>query len=78
MRRYRFATPAPVLLGLFLAAACESGDVRFEPVPGVEDESSVYDSYSARREFPAGSRVLYAHLGGVPALSAYSYLFRNG
>ena len=31
-----------------------------------------------RGEFPAGSRVLYAHLGGVPALSAYSFLFRNG
>ena len=29
-------------------------------------------------EFPAGSRVLYAHLGGVPALNAYSFLFRNG
>lgn len=29
-------------------------------------------------EFPEGSRVLYAHLGGVPALNAYSYLFRNG
>jgi 1-aminocyclopropane-1-carboxylate deaminase len=27
---------------------------------------------------PAGSKVLYAHLGGVPALNAYSYLFRNG
>jgi 1-aminocyclopropane-1-carboxylate deaminase len=31
-----------------------------------------------RGEFPSGSKVLYAHLGGVPALSAYSYLFRNG
>ena len=31
-----------------------------------------------RNEFPAGSRVLYAHLGGVPALNAYSFLFRNG
>jgi len=30
------------------------------------------------REFPAGSKVLYAHLGGVPALNAYSFLFRNG
>ena len=29
-------------------------------------------------EFPERSKVLYAHLGGVPALSAYSYLFRNG
>ncbi len=28
--------------------------------------------------FPAGSRVLYAHLGGVPAINAYSYLYRNG
>ena len=31
-----------------------------------------------RGEFPVGSRVLYAHLGGVPALNAYSFLFRNG
>ncbi|MDQ7972272.1 MAG: 1-aminocyclopropane-1-carboxylate deaminase [Rhodocyclaceae bacterium] len=29
-------------------------------------------------EFPAGSRVLYAHLGGAPALSAYAGLFANG
>ena len=29
-------------------------------------------------EFPPGSRVLYAHLGGVPALNAYSFIFRNG
>ncbi|MBN9021239.1 MAG: 1-aminocyclopropane-1-carboxylate deaminase [Rhizobiales bacterium] len=32
----------------------------------------------ARGEIPAGSRVLYAHLGGVPAINGYSYLFRNG
>lgn len=31
-----------------------------------------------RGEFPEGSRVLYVHLGGVPALNAYSFLFRNG
>jgi 1-aminocyclopropane-1-carboxylate deaminase len=29
-------------------------------------------------EIPAGSKVLYAHLGGVPAINGYSYLFRNG
>ncbi|WP_321845568.1 1-aminocyclopropane-1-carboxylate deaminase [Paraburkholderia bannensis] len=29
-------------------------------------------------EFPAGSKVLYAHLGGVPALNAYSFLFKDG
>jgi 1-aminocyclopropane-1-carboxylate deaminase len=28
--------------------------------------------------FPVGSRVLYAHLGGAPALNGYSYTFRNG
>lgn len=28
--------------------------------------------------FPKGSRVLYAHLGGVPAINGYSYLYRNG
>jgi len=31
-----------------------------------------------RGEFPAGSNVLYVHLGGVPAIDAYSGLFRNG
>lgn len=55
MRRYRFATPAPLLLSLCLAAACESEDVRFEPVPAVED-GSMLDSYSAsRRELPPSS-----------------------
>jgi 1-aminocyclopropane-1-carboxylate deaminase len=28
--------------------------------------------------FSAGSKVLYAHLGGAPALNGYSYTFRNG
>jgi 1-aminocyclopropane-1-carboxylate deaminase len=28
--------------------------------------------------FPAGTRVLYAHLGGAPALNGYSYTYRNG
>jgi 1-aminocyclopropane-1-carboxylate deaminase len=28
--------------------------------------------------FPAGSKVLYAHLGGVPAINGYAYTFRNG
>ncbi|MGI9414739.1 MAG: pyridoxal-phosphate dependent enzyme, partial [Hyphomicrobiales bacterium] len=31
-----------------------------------------------RGYFPAGSKVLYAHLGGVPAINGYSYLYRNG
>ncbi|SIO96496.1 1-aminocyclopropane-1-carboxylate deaminase [Vibrio spartinae] len=28
--------------------------------------------------FPKGAKVLYAHLGGVPAINAYSYIYRNG
>lgn len=28
--------------------------------------------------FPKGSKVLYAHLGGAPAINGYSYTYRNG
>ena len=28
--------------------------------------------------FDEGSKVLYAHLGGVPAINGYSYTYRNG
>ncbi len=28
--------------------------------------------------FPAGSNILYAHLGGAPALNGYAYTYRNG
>ncbi len=28
--------------------------------------------------FPKGTRVLYAHLGGAPALNGYGYYYRNG
>jgi 1-aminocyclopropane-1-carboxylate deaminase len=28
--------------------------------------------------FPAGSKILYAHLGGAPAINGYAYTFRNG
>ena len=28
--------------------------------------------------FPPGSKVLCAHLGGVPAINACSYVYRNG
>lgn len=31
-----------------------------------------------RGYFEPGSRVLYAHLGGVPAINGYSYIYRNG
>ena len=28
--------------------------------------------------FPEGSKVLYAHLGGAPALNGYSYYYKDG
>jgi 1-aminocyclopropane-1-carboxylate deaminase len=28
--------------------------------------------------FPKGSKILYAHLGGAPAINGYGYAFRNG
>lgn len=28
--------------------------------------------------FPQGSKILYAHLGGAPAINGYGYTFRNG
>ncbi|MEO0423967.1 MAG: 1-aminocyclopropane-1-carboxylate deaminase [Pseudomonadota bacterium] len=28
--------------------------------------------------FPAGSKILYAHLGGAPAINGYAYTYRNG
>ncbi len=28
--------------------------------------------------FPTDSKVLFAHLGGAPALNGYGYTFRNG
>jgi 1-aminocyclopropane-1-carboxylate deaminase len=31
-----------------------------------------------RGVFAQGSKVLYVHLGGVPAMSGYGYPFRNG
>ncbi|MBH0238318.1 1-aminocyclopropane-1-carboxylate deaminase [Methylobrevis albus] len=32
----------------------------------------------AKHEIPAGSRVLYAHLGGVPAINGYAGIYANG
>ncbi|MDH4109531.1 MAG: 1-aminocyclopropane-1-carboxylate deaminase [Gammaproteobacteria bacterium] len=32
----------------------------------------------AKGYFRPGSKILYAHLGGVPAINGYSYLYRNG
>jgi 1-aminocyclopropane-1-carboxylate deaminase len=31
-----------------------------------------------KSHFPQGSKILYAHLGGAPAINGYAYTFRNG
>lgn len=58
-----------------LCAKCEG--MMTDPVYEGKSMHGMIDMVQ-RGEFPAGSRVLYAHLGGAPALSAYSFLFRNG
>ena len=47
--------------------------------PVYEGKSMQGSSTSCRKGFfPDGSKVLYAHLGGAPALNGYGYAFRNG
>ena len=31
-----------------------------------------------KKFFPEGSKILYAHLGGAPALNGYSYYYKDG
>jgi 1-aminocyclopropane-1-carboxylate deaminase len=33
---------------------------------------------AAKGFFPAGSKILYAHLGGAPAINGYSYYYKDG
>ena len=41
--------------------------------------ASIVDAAAGSRGFfRAGSKVVYPHLGGVPAINGYSYTFRNG
>jgi 1-aminocyclopropane-1-carboxylate deaminase len=54
------------LEGMITDPVCEGKSMR-----GVID--LVWKGY-----FPDGSRVLYAHLGGAPAINGYAYAFRNG
>ena len=74
--------------GLLIVVAKDDRKMRIEVGYGLEGmlTDPVYEGKSMHGmidrvrngEFPEGSRVLYAHLGGVPALNAYSFLFRNG
>jgi 1-aminocyclopropane-1-carboxylate deaminase len=54
--------------------------------PAGKENRSVYPCFErqalidlvGKGYFPNGSRILYAHLGGAPALNGYAYTFRNG
>jgi hypothetical protein len=52
-------------------------DATGSKVIGIDLMQGLIDLVS-KRYFPVGSKVLYAHLGGAPALNGYSYAFRNG
>ena len=59
------------------ASAARLEGMMTDPVYEGKSMQGMIDMIS-RGEIPAGSRVLYAHLGGVPAINAYSFLYRNG
>jgi 1-aminocyclopropane-1-carboxylate deaminase len=64
---------AQTLAAMRLAARCDG--VITDPVYEGKSMAGLIDLVT-RREIPASSSVLYAHLGGQPALNAYSALFR--
>lgn len=71
-----YGLPSPETLDAIRLAARLEGMIT-DPVYEGKSMQGMIDLI-ARGEIPAGSRVLYAHLGGAPALNAYSFLFRDG
>lgn len=71
-----YGLPSPETLEAMRLAARLEGMIT-DPVYEGKSLQGMIDLIQ-RGEIPAGARVLYAHLGGAPALNAYSFLFRNG
>jgi 1-aminocyclopropane-1-carboxylate deaminase len=71
-----YGVPSPETLDAMRVCARMEGMLT-DPVYEGKSMQGMLDMIG-RREIPAGSKVLYAHLGGVPAINGYSYLFRNG
>lgn len=71
-----YGLPSPETLEAIRLAARLEGMIT-DPVYEGKSLQGMIDLIQ-RGEIPAGARVLYAHLGGAPALNAYSFLFRNG
>ncbi len=66
---------APVMFGVRLAARTEA--MITDPVYEGKSMQGMID-LAKKGFFPEGSKILYAHLGGAPALNGYSYTYRNG
>jgi 1-aminocyclopropane-1-carboxylate deaminase len=49
-----------------------------DPVYEGKSMQGMIDLTRRRASSPKGSKVLYAHLGGAPALNGYSYYYKDG
>jgi 1-aminocyclopropane-1-carboxylate deaminase len=71
-----YGLPSPETLDAIRLAGRLEGLVT-DPVYEGKSMQAMIEMVRAGR-FPVGARLLYVHLGGAPALSAYSYSFRDG
>jgi 1-aminocyclopropane-1-carboxylate deaminase len=71
-----YGRPAPETLAAIRLCARAEGMLT-DPVYEGKSMQALIDLVG-KGFFPAGSRVLYVHLGGVPAMSGYASVFRNG
>jgi acyl-CoA reductase-like NAD-dependent aldehyde dehydrogenase len=69
-------TPLTSLLMAEMMSECGAPDGVFQVATGRGETGAALIDLVARGEIERGSTVLYAHLGGQPALSAYAGLFR--
>ena len=76
MSRSRSGVPSAATLEAIRLAARLEGMVT-DPVYEGKSMQGLIDLVQ-RGEIPPGSRVLFAHLGGVPAINGYGYTFRDG
>jgi len=71
-----YGIPSKATLAAIRLAARLEGLVT-DPVYEGKSMQGMIEMMRAGR-FPAGTKLLYLHLGGVPALSGYAYSFREG
>lgn len=71
-----YGVPSPETNDAIRLAARTEGMIT-DPVYEGKSMQGMIDLIRTGR-IPAGANVLYAHLGGVPAINAYSFQYRNG